>query len=100
MSKDDEKRIAAKLAKTPALLRVRNISLEKLHAGKADVSRIGDRSGVFVLDANGWRIPIARSRASMTKVDHRSEERYRSGPDVMAARSIRALQAFPLPISE
>jgi len=57
MTPEDEKRIAAKLAKTMAMLCVRNTQLETLHAGPAPVTRTGDYSDVFVLDADGRRIP-------------------------------------------
>jgi hypothetical protein len=36
---------------------VRNTQLETLHAGPAPVTRTGDYSDVFVLDADGRRIP-------------------------------------------
>jgi hypothetical protein len=57
MNPDDEKRIAAKLAKIMAMLCVRNTQLETLHAGLTPITRTGDYSDVFVLDANGRRIP-------------------------------------------
>jgi len=57
MNHDDEKRIAAKLAKIMATLCVRNTQLETLHAGLTPITRTGDYSDVFVLDANGRRIP-------------------------------------------
>ena len=57
MNHDDEKRIAAKLAKIMAMLCVRNTQLETLHAGLTPTTRTGDYSDVFVLDANGRRIP-------------------------------------------
>lgn len=57
MKHDNEKRIAAKLAKIMAMLCVRNTQLEALHAGLTPVTRTGDYSDVFVLDANGRRIP-------------------------------------------
>jgi len=57
MNEDDEKRIAAKLARIVAMLCVRNTQLETLHAGPAPVTRTGDYSDVFVLDADGRRIP-------------------------------------------
>ena len=57
MTPEDEKRIAAKLAKTMAMLCVRNTQLETLHAGPTPVTRTGDYSDVFVLDADGRRIP-------------------------------------------
>lgn len=57
MTHDDEKRIAAKLAKIMAMLCVRNTQLETLHAGLTPITRTGDYSDVFVLDADGRRIP-------------------------------------------
>lgn len=56
MNKDDEKRIAAKLARIMAMLCVRNTQLETLHAGPTPVTRTGDYSDVFVEDADGRRI--------------------------------------------
>ena len=57
MDPDDENRIAAKLAKIMAMLCVRNTQLETLHAGLTPITRTGDYSDVFVLDADGRRIP-------------------------------------------
>lgn len=57
MDPDDEKRIAAKLAKIMAMLCVRNTQLETLHAGLTAITRTGDYSDVVVLDADGRRIP-------------------------------------------
>jgi len=57
MNHDDEKRIAAKLAKIMAMLCVRNTQLETLHAGLGPITRTGDYSDVFVVDADGHRIP-------------------------------------------
>ena len=57
MNKDDEKRIAAKLARIMAMLCVRNTHLETIHAGKTPITRTGDYSDVFVVDADGRRIP-------------------------------------------
>lgn len=57
MNPDDEKRIAEKLAKIMAMLCVRNTQLETLHAGLTPITRTGDYSDVFVLDADGRRIP-------------------------------------------
>lgn len=39
------------------MLCVRNTQLETLHAGPAPVTRTGDFSDVFVVDADGRRIP-------------------------------------------
>ena len=57
MSKDDEQRVAARLAKIMAMICVRNSSLEDLHAGQVPTTRTGDYSDVFVVDADGRRIP-------------------------------------------
>jgi hypothetical protein len=57
MNEDDEKRIAAKLARIMAMLCVRNTKLETLHSGLTPVTRTGDYSDVFVYDADGRRIP-------------------------------------------
>ena len=57
MKEDDEKRVAASLARIMAMLCVRNTQLETLHAGLTPVTRTGDHSDVFVVDADGQRIP-------------------------------------------
>lgn len=57
MKKDDEARIAESIAKTLAMMCVRNTFLEDLHAGKSPVSNTGDFSDVKVIDANGQKIP-------------------------------------------
>lgn len=57
MNKDDEKRVAARLARIMAMLCVRNTHLETLHSGPTPVTRTGDYSDVFVVDADGRRIP-------------------------------------------
>lgn len=59
MHKKDEDRIAEKIAKTLALMCVRNTFLEDLHAGKVPVSRTGDYSDVKVIDGSGQEIPWA-----------------------------------------
>ena len=46
MNEDDEKRIAAKLARIMAMLCVRNTKLETLHSGLTPVTRTPDR-GLF-----------------------------------------------------
>jgi hypothetical protein len=53
MDRNDEERIAGRLA----MLCVRNTQLETLHAGLNPVTRSGDYSDVFVVDADGRRIP-------------------------------------------
>ena len=57
MNKDDEKRVAARLARIMAMLCVRNTQLETLHSGLTPVTRTSDYSDVFVVDADGRRIP-------------------------------------------
>ncbi len=56
MQEQTEKRIAAKLAKTMAMLCVRNTHLETIHSGKTPVTKTGDWSDVTVLDADGNKI--------------------------------------------
>ena len=70
MHKEAEKRIAARLAKTMAMLCVRNTRLETIHAGKTPVTRTGDWSDVTVVDADGNRIP-------WTDVSHVSDDQMR-----------------------
>ncbi|MFT3974886.1 MAG: hypothetical protein QM699_16005 [Amaricoccus sp.] len=55
MRRKDEERAAAKLAKAMAMICVRNTMLEDIHAGRGPVSRTGDFSDVFVVDAEGNR---------------------------------------------
>lgn len=57
MSKNDEQRVAARLAKIMAMMCVRNSKLEDLHAGPVPTTHTGDYSDVFVVDADGRRIP-------------------------------------------
>jgi len=71
MNDTDEKRIAAKLAKTLAMLCVRNTTLEDLHAGVTPVTRTGDHSDVVVIDAEGREIPWA-------EVSHLDDEAMRA----------------------
>lgn len=56
MNRDNEKRIAAKMAKTLALMCVRNTGIETLHAGVVPVTHTGDYSDVRVIDADGREI--------------------------------------------
>jgi len=56
MKKADEERIAARLAKSMAMICVRNTGIENLHAGTVPVTHTGDFSDVFVTDADGRRI--------------------------------------------
>jgi len=71
MNDADEKRIAANLAKTLAMLCVRNTKLEDLHAGITPVSKTGDYSDVMVIDAEGREIP-------WTEVSHLGDEAMRA----------------------
>ena len=57
MNEDDEERIAAHLAKTMAMMCVRNTMIEDIHAGLTPVTRTGDYSDVMVIDADGRKIP-------------------------------------------
>lgn len=56
MTRDDEKRIAAMMAKTLAMMCVRNTGLETLHSGIVPVTHAGDYSDVRVIDADGREI--------------------------------------------
>lgn len=56
MNRDDEKRIAAMMAKTLAIICVRNTGLETLHSGIVLVTHAGDCSDVHVIDADGREI--------------------------------------------
>jgi len=71
MNDADEKRIAANLAKTLAMLCVRNTKLEDLHAGITPMSKTGDYSDVTVIDAEGREIPWA-------EVSHLDDETMRA----------------------
>jgi hypothetical protein len=57
LNEETEKRIAANLAKTMAMLCVRNTHLETIHAGKTPITRTGDWSDVTVVDADGNSVP-------------------------------------------
>ena len=57
---DTEFEITATLTKTMALLCVRNTKLEDIHAGITPQTRTGDYSDVFVIDADGRKIPWPR----------------------------------------
>lgn len=57
MKKEDERRIAARLAKVMAMMCVRNTKLENIHAGIVPATKTGDYSDVIVLDAEGRKIP-------------------------------------------
>lgn len=79
MNRDDEKRIAAIMAKTLAMMCVRNTGLETLHAGIVPVTHAGDYSDVRVIDADGreiaWNdvshLDDDRMRALMTEIVNR-----------------------------
>lgn len=55
MTRQDEEKIAAQLAKAMAMICVRNTMLEDLHAGRVPATRTGDFTDVFVVDAEGNR---------------------------------------------
>jgi hypothetical protein len=57
MRKEDEERIAAKLAKVMAMTCVRNTKLEDIHVAVVAVTKTGDYSDVVVLNADGRKIP-------------------------------------------
>ena len=57
MGRKEEEQLAATLAKAMAMICVRNSMLEDLHAGPVPVTKTGDYSDVFVIDADGNRIP-------------------------------------------
>lgn len=57
MIRNNEEQMAATLAKAMAILCVRNTKLEDLHAGLVPVTKTGDYSDVFVVGADGTRIP-------------------------------------------
>ncbi len=56
MDREAEKRIAAMMAKTLAMMCVRNTGLEDLHAGIVPTTHTGDYSDVRVIDADGREI--------------------------------------------
>lgn len=56
MNRDDEKRIAAMMAKTLAMMCVRNTGIESLHSGVVPVTHAGDYSDVRPIDADGREI--------------------------------------------
>ena len=57
MGRKEEEQLAATLSKAMAMICVRNTMLEDLHAGPVPVTKTGDYSDVFVIDADGNRIP-------------------------------------------
>lgn len=57
MNENEEKCIAANLARIMAMLCLRNTQLETLQAGLTPVTRTGDYSDIFVVVADGRRIP-------------------------------------------
>ena len=59
----------SELAKAIVAYSFRNTSLEDIHAGLSPVSKTGDFSDVFVIDANGRKIPWPRvSRISQEEM--------------------------------
>jgi len=89
MNEEDEKRIAAKLAKMMAMMCVRNTSLEDLHTGLVPVTRTGDYSDVVVRDADGREIPWAR-------VSHIDDDQMR----VLMRQVVNRLYTFHLKIDD
>lgn len=71
MNLDNEKRIAAKMAKTLAMMCVRNTGIETLHAGIVPVTHAGDYSDVRVIDADGREI-------AWNDVSHLDDDRMRA----------------------
>ena len=71
MNEDDEERIAAHLAKTMAMMCVRNTMIEDIHAGLTPVTRTGDYSDVMVIDADGRKgiVMYGRPRCCKGKTD-------------------------------
>ena len=57
MSRKEEEQMAAMFAKAMAMICVRNTMLEGLHAGRVPVTKTGDFSDVFVVDADGQHMP-------------------------------------------
>ena len=90
MNDDNERRIAARLAKAMALMCVRNgTMLEDLHAGIVPVSRTGDFSDVVVTDANGQQIP-------WTEVSHFDNEAMRE----LMRQIVNRIYSFHLSIDD
>lgn len=71
MNAEDEKRIAAMMAKTLAMMCVRNTGLETLHSGIVPVTHAGDYSDVRVIDADGREI-------AWNDVSHRDDDQMRA----------------------
>lgn len=57
MKPEDKEKIAASLAKIMAMMCVRNTRLEAVHSGVVPSTLAGDYSDVFVIDAEGRKIP-------------------------------------------
>lgn len=57
MKREEHEKVAAQLAKAMAMICVRNTMLEGLHAGRVPVTKTGDFSDVFVVNADGQHIP-------------------------------------------
>ena len=71
MNAADEKRIAAMMAKTLAMMCVRNTGLETLHSVIVPVTHAGDYSDVRVIDADGREI-------AWNDVSHLDDDQMRS----------------------
>ena len=63
MNQDDEKRLAADVAKITALMCVRNTMLEDIHAGLSPVTQTGDYSDVMVIRWGRQKNPMAHGLA-------------------------------------
>ncbi len=57
MNQNNEKHVAANLAKIMVMMCVHNTNLEYIHAGVVPVSKTGGFSDVVVIDAEGRKIP-------------------------------------------
>lgn len=89
MNRTAEEQMAAVLAKAMAVICVRNTMLEDLHAGKVPVTRTGDFADVFVVDAEGNRLP-------WTEVSRLDDDEMR---DLMR-QVVNRLYTFQLRLSE
>lgn len=89
MTRQDEEKIAAQLAKAMAMICVRNTMLEDLHAGRVPTTRTGDFTDVFVVDAEG-------NRFAWTEVSRLDDDEMR---DLMR-RVVNRLYTFQLCFGE
>lgn len=89
MNEEDEKRVAAKLAKVMAMMCARNTGLEDLHAGLVPVTRTGDYSDVVVRDADMREIP-------WSSVSHIDDDQMR----VLMRQIVNRLYTFHLKIDD